>query len=273
LQAVKYRLTASIRPSLKCAFRPGLAIRAIIWWTDPSLLRGPGGGRVRCCNLRLSAAIVRHRAAMVPLVLPPLASQPPGPWHNQHFPSSTNPTVVAATSAMSRSPDGGLRSQSRRTAVVSELLGCEDVAPCMTSTAPSPSRGSLRLVLHRGEQSAAPSDRPSARLPRPPTATAIKPSPPTPASDSAHVPAPLARRCRRPYLRIPAGCPWAADIIDAFRGIVIIPGANLSCPSPPSHRPKESSRSAPTRPRICPNVRSDGDPATKINMNADQNAS
>jgi hypothetical protein len=38
-----------------------------------------------------------------------------------------------------------------------------------------------------------------------------------------HVPAPLARRSRRPYRRIPAGCRWAADIIDAFRGIVIIP--------------------------------------------------
>jgi hypothetical protein len=38
-----------------------------------------------------------------------------------------------------------------------------------------------------------------------------------------HVPARLARSSRRRHLRIPAGWPWAADIVDAFRRIMIIP--------------------------------------------------
>jgi Transposase DDE domain group 1 len=39
-----------------------------------------------------------------------------------------------------------------------------------------------------------------------------------------HVPARLARSSRRRHLRIPAGWPWAADIVDAFHRIMIIPG-------------------------------------------------
>jgi hypothetical protein len=38
-----------------------------------------------------------------------------------------------------------------------------------------------------------------------------------------HVPARLTRSGRRHHLRIPAGWPWAADIVDAFRRIMIIP--------------------------------------------------
>ena len=38
-----------------------------------------------------------------------------------------------------------------------------------------------------------------------------------------HVPARLTRSSRRRHLRIPAGWPWAADIVDAFRRIMIIP--------------------------------------------------
>jgi hypothetical protein len=38
-----------------------------------------------------------------------------------------------------------------------------------------------------------------------------------------HVPARLARSSRRRHLRIPAGWPWAADIVDAFHRIMIIP--------------------------------------------------
>jgi hypothetical protein len=38
-----------------------------------------------------------------------------------------------------------------------------------------------------------------------------------------HVPARLTRSSRRRHLRIPAGWPWAADILDAFRRIMIIP--------------------------------------------------
>jgi hypothetical protein len=38
-----------------------------------------------------------------------------------------------------------------------------------------------------------------------------------------HVPARLTRSNRRRHLRIPAGWPWAADILDTFRRIMIIP--------------------------------------------------
>jgi Transposase DDE domain group 1 len=38
-----------------------------------------------------------------------------------------------------------------------------------------------------------------------------------------HVPARLTHSSRRRHLRIPAGWPWAADILHAFRRIMIIP--------------------------------------------------
>jgi hypothetical protein len=38
-----------------------------------------------------------------------------------------------------------------------------------------------------------------------------------------HVPARLTRSSRRRRLRIPVGCPWAAEIVEAFRRIMVIP--------------------------------------------------
>jgi Transposase DDE domain group 1 len=38
-----------------------------------------------------------------------------------------------------------------------------------------------------------------------------------------HMPARLTRGSRRRHLRIPSGWPWAADILDAFCRIMIIP--------------------------------------------------
>ena len=38
-----------------------------------------------------------------------------------------------------------------------------------------------------------------------------------------HVPARLTRSSRRRRLRIPVGWPWAAEIVEAFRRIMIIP--------------------------------------------------
>jgi hypothetical protein len=42
-------------------------------------------------------------------------------------------------------------------------------------------------------------------------------------SQILQVPARLASSSRRRHLRISAGWPWAADIVDAFRRIMIIP--------------------------------------------------